>query len=81
MLAGGVQQLEYTYDFGDDWVHKITIEKVLEKDLKQPYPACIKDKGACPPEDCGGPWGYASMLEVLNEPDCEEKEELQDWLG
>lgn len=81
LLAAGIQQLEYTYDFGDDWVHKIKIEKVLEKDPKQQYPACIKGKGACPPEDCGGPWGYASMLEVLEGPDCEEKQDMQDWLG
>ena len=45
---------DYVYDFGDNWEHKIQLEKILprEKDIK--YPICIKGKRACPPEDCGG---------------------------
>ncbi len=70
----------YTYDFGDDWEHDIVLEKVLP-----PGPAvglsCLAGKGACPPEDCGGAWGYAGLKEALTDPDHEEHEELLDWLG
>ena len=50
----------YIYDFGDDWVHDITIEQVSSNQVLL-FPRCIDGKGACPPEDCGGPWGYQEM--------------------
>lgn len=50
----------YTYDFGDDWLHVITLEKVLPEDSK--HAALIAGKGKCPPEDCGGVWGYQNFL-------------------
>ena len=50
----------YIYDFGDDWVHDITIEEV-SSNQNLLFPRCIDGKGACPPEDCGGPWGYQAM--------------------
>lgn len=54
---------------------------VLPADPKQLLPVCMKGKRACPPEDCGGIPGYCQLLDTLAEPDCEEKEELLDWLG
>ena len=56
---------KYTYDFGDDWVHDITIEKVIETDIKLVNPVCIKAKMAELPEDCGGTYGYEELLEIL----------------
>ena len=50
----------YIYDFGDDWVHDITIEDTISGQTLL-YPRCIGGKGACPPEDCGGPWGYQEL--------------------
>ena len=50
----------YVYDFGDDWIHDITIEKVDPLAILL-HPVCLAGKGACPPEDCGGPWGYEEM--------------------
>jgi len=49
------QTYTYIYDFGDDWEHKITLEKFLDESIDTP--ALIKGQGACPPEDCGGAWG------------------------
>ena len=66
ILAKEKDKIEYTYDYGDDWKHKITLEKILEVDKKQIYPVCIKGKRACPPDDCGGPWGYVNLLEIIN---------------
>ncbi|MBD3286010.1 plasmid pRiA4b ORF-3 family protein, partial [candidate division WOR-3 bacterium] len=53
----------YWYDFGDDWMHTIKLEKILPREKGAEYPTCIAGKRACPPEDCGGPWGYAELLE------------------
>jgi Plasmid pRiA4b ORF-3-like protein len=72
--------MRYTYDFGDDWEHDIVLEKVLPPDPVAGL-SCLAGKGACPPEDCGGAWGYASLKEVLADPDHEEHEDLLDWLG
>jgi|GEM_PF-327331 len=72
---------EYTYDFGDDWEHKILLEKILPREEGTAYPVCVKGKRACPPEDCGGVWGYADILEALEDPDDPENEELLEWVG
>ena len=72
--------MRYTYDFGDDWEHDIVLEKVLPP-VSVPGLSCLAGKGSCPPEDCGGPWGYASLKEILADPDHEEHEDLLDWLS
>jgi hypothetical protein len=52
---------DYEYDFGDSWDHHIVLEKLLEADPDGRYPICVAGARACPPEDCGGPWGYARL--------------------
>lgn len=71
----------YEYDFGDGWRHKITLEKILPFDAAAPLPACIKAKGACPPEDVGGLWGYCALLDSLKDPQHPEYEENREWVG
>jgi len=71
----------YIYDYGDDWVHKIKLEKILHRDINLEYPICITGKRACPPEDCGGIWGYEDLQRIISDPDNEEHEEMMDWLG
>lgn len=70
----------YVYDYGDDWQHRILLEKVLEYDPKQKYPQIIAGKRACPPEDCGGPWGYKNLIEILTNPKHKEHQDTVDWL-
>ncbi len=71
----------YVYDFGDDWVHDITLERRDDSRLLS-FPVCKAGKGACPPEDCGGPWGYEDMKHLLKEePESEEAQEYVEWLG
>jgi len=72
---------EYVYDFGDDWQHEILVEKVLEPEEGVVYPICLAGERACPTEDCGGPWGYQEMLEILKDPKHEEYEYYREWLG
>jgi Plasmid pRiA4b ORF-3-like protein len=62
LLKSGVARCTYTYDFGDDWEHTVEIEKTQPAVDGEAYPRCVAGKGACPPEDCGGPWGYQHLL-------------------
>jgi len=75
------EKIVYEYDFGDSWEHDIILEKILPIDNNIKYPVCLTGKMNCPPEDCGGVWGYSDMLEVLKNPDHEEYESYIEWLG
>ena len=81
LITGVGDRFRYTYDFGDNWEHEITVEDLLDPDADTHYPALIAAKGACPPEDCGGPWGYADLKEILADPSHEQHQEMLDWLG
>lgn len=70
----------YEYDFGDGWEHKIVLEKKLPLDSSE-SPVVIKGKKACPPEDCGGIWGYSDFLAAIQDPKHEEHEEMLEWVG
>ncbi len=73
------QKFIYIYDFGDDWIHEITLEKITgDASLSC---TCLAGKGACPPEDCGGPWGYAGLKEIVENPKDAEYEEMREWMG
>lgn len=74
-------KIGYTYDFGDDWLHDITLEKILPTDAEVTSAVCTAGKGACPPEDCGGVWGYENLKATLADPDAEEHADMLEWLG
>lgn len=74
-------KLLYWYDFGDDWHHEVSVKAVLVATPNQPVPCCLKASRACPPEDCGGPWGYANLLDILADPEHEEHDDMRDWVG
>jgi hypothetical protein len=74
-------QARYTYDFGDDWEHDVVVEKLLVAEPGMGYPVCVAGAGACPPEDCGGVWGYAHLREILADPADEEHDDMLAWLG
>ncbi len=74
-------QFYYDYDFGDDWQHLIVVEKILPPEDGQSYPFCVTGKRACPPEDCGGAWGYSEFLEAIADPEHAQHEELLEWIG
>ncbi len=73
--------MRYVYDFGDSWNHKITLEEILPKEEKTKYPVCVAGVRACPPEDCGGIWGYYDLLEITNNPKHKEYKDMMEWLG
>lgn len=70
--------LIYKYDFGDGWEHSIEVQKVLAAEPGEVYPKLLKGKEACPPEDCGGIWGYYHLVEAINNSD---HEDMTEWMG
>jgi hypothetical protein len=71
----------YQYDFGDSWEHLVNVEQVAAPVGGTSYPRCVDGERACPPEDCGGAWGYAELLDALADPRHERHEELVEWVG
>ncbi len=82
LIDGPRAKFTYTYDFGDDWKHAVTVESIA------PVPAghlvqlaCVAGKRSCPPEDVGGPFGYANYLAALADSEHPEHEAMLGWRG
>ena len=76
-------RVKFEYDFGDSWMHEIWWKGVrMYAPGEQPTIKILKGKGVCPPEDCGGVWGYERLLDLVNKKrkSAEEKDELE-WYG
>lgn len=81
IAAGEGFTFRYEYDFGDSWLHRLVVEKVLPPEPGRDYPVCIKGRRAGPPEDVGGIWGYANFLEAMADPTHEEHDSYLEWIG
>lgn len=80
-LVGAVgTRLMYEYDFGDGWQHELLLEEVLVGD-ETFQQMCVAGKRCCPPEDCGGPQGFAELLQALQDATHPSHDEAQEWLG
>jgi hypothetical protein len=77
----GTKTMRYLYDFGDGWEHTIKIERLLDPVPRIIYPRLIEATGRCPPEDCGGPFGYADFLDAIGNSKHERHSELTEWIG
>jgi hypothetical protein len=73
-------RFQYQYDMGDSWYHTILLEKILVPEAGVSYPICLKGKRACPPEDCGGVWGYEDLLEILKDKKHDSHKNVLEWL-
>lgn len=68
----------YTYDFGDDWIHTVKVEKIVEYNVR--YPKVLKYKGPNMIEDCGGIWGFEEYRDEADEFDMEcVNERFRHW--
>ncbi|MBN2490667.1 MAG: plasmid pRiA4b ORF-3 family protein [Planctomycetes bacterium] len=81
VLSEPGEKIVYEYDFGDDWVHDVRLERVLRAAPGTRYPVVVAGKRACPPEDCGGIYGYTDFLAAIRDPEHPEHEELLEWCG
>ena len=73
----------WEYDFGDCWRHTIEVtaaEKYIHKSGSRKV-VLIEAQNACPPEDCGGVWGYQHLLDVISNPKDPEYKEMREWVG
>jgi hypothetical protein len=77
----GTKTLRYLYDFGDGWEHTIKVERILPATPGIAYPRLVEASGRCPPEDVGGPWGYADLLVALRDPKHERHAEFKEWIA
>jgi hypothetical protein len=76
-------ELEYCYDTGDGWQHRIILESPPPHWAKQdlPLPMSLAGENSCPPDDVGGPHGYALFLEIIGDRDHEQHEDMVRWIG
>ena len=81
LVDWGVKKFTYTYDFGDDWVHIVTIQRVLDADSDVDYPHLVA--GACSDaiEDIGGIGGFYQFVEAAQDPDHPNRGRFEEWLG
>jgi len=75
----GRKTFTYLYDFGDGWEHKVTVKKILPNSEPKRYAICIGGENACPPEDVGGPYGYADYLAAIRDKNHPEHENMIAW--
>lgn len=81
-LASRVRaRCQYDYDFGDGWEHDLKVLKIETTAERLTHVRCLAGARACPPEDCGGPWGYADLVEIMTDPRHERYAEMMEWLG
>ena len=81
LLIEEKDKMIYEYDFGDGWQHNIILEKIDTTEENKIITTCLTGKNNCPPEDCGGIWGYVNILDILKHPDHEEYKECIEWFG
>lgn len=74
-------RIDYEYDFGDGWRHKLKVVRTGSPEEGVAYPVCLGGERACPPEDCGGTWGYRELLATLADPTHEDHEDMAEWAG
>lgn len=74
-------QLTYVYDFGDNWQHQVTLQRILPEKPDMKHALCLDGANACPPEDCGSHHGYAEYCEAILDPNHDQHEECLAWRG
>jgi hypothetical protein len=81
LLPREKMKFRYEYDFGDDWVHDIVVEKIMPPLAGARGIVCTGGKLCCPVEDCGGLWGHYSNLRILADEKHPEHAEVAEWVG
>jgi len=79
-LIGPRSRFDYEYDFGDSWHHEVVVEDVTPVDLVLKFGVCLDGQRACPPEDVGGVYMFATVLEAIRDPEHAESPEYLHWL-
>lgn len=80
VLVPATTQIDYTYDFGDNWEHTLIVSDVRAGDPATAYPRFVAGERDSPPEDCGGIPGFYEMLEARADPEHPDHAEISEWL-
>jgi len=80
VLEPGTTLINYLYDFGDSWEHRLTVTDIRQGDAAVSYPHYVGGEWAGPPEDCGGIPGFYAMLDALADPKHPEHADVAEWL-
>ena len=78
---GKLKIFKYLYDFGDEWEHSIEVGSIELGSSSVTYPFVYDATGRCPPEDIGGPHGYSTFLEAIQNPKHARHREFVGWWG
>jgi len=78
---GAANRFLYTYDFGDDWRHLVTLQDIAATDIPMKHPICLSGANACPPEDVGGVPGYMEFTEAMAHPAHASHADMLCWHG
>lgn len=81
LVDRGITTFNYTYDFGDDWRHSITVEAVTDADPAVEYPRFLDGDWRAPPEDVGGLPGFEDFLIAMSKPRHVQHRKVVDWYG
>lgn len=81
LIDRGVMEFLYTYDFGDDWQHRVIVENVEPADPSLDYPVFLGGERAAPPEDVGGPPGFMDFLEAISKRSHPQHKDMVRWHG
>ena len=81
LLTVGVREIGYVYDMGDNWQHRIIVEKLKAAELGALYPQFLGGERRCPPEDCGGIPGYYEFLNNIASKQSKKRKAALDWYG
>ena len=68
----------YSYDYGHGWEIDVKVVKTI-KHRDHDEPLVLDGDGAAPPEDVGGPAGYADFLRTINGENGPERQYLLEW--
>jgi hypothetical protein len=80
-VAPADAMVHYDYDFGDGWEHLVEVVTIEPYNADVPPLVCLAGARTCPPEDCGGPFGYEHLLDALRDRDDAEHEATVEWVG
>jgi len=81
VLKDAIKEFEYEYDFGDGWRHRIVVEGIMVPTPYNDWPLCLTGENACPPEDIGGPGGFADFVQSMADPEGDDHFENWNWYG
>jgi hypothetical protein len=81
LIDSGARRFTYVYDFGDHWEHLVKVEDIVPAKPGGPSVLCLGGENACPPEDVGGPPGYANFLAIVKDPRHPEHDHMLEWAG